>query len=347
MSSFRRLKAWATNALTPEAIHNHLVDDGVPVSDAPCRGCADPCEEGHPEFPDRFKVDMESQMIGSVRPYRRQILISTAKTDWDRDVTSTRGSLAAFVDSAHYRSTSPVVAHDEVRPRAPGVFHASSSSEITILNGSHSSVSDHETVLVFPDYVAVAGIPASAKGAQMLWKNALDPAIPRILGATKKPEPGIQTWVLPYACVITMCSHKRRDARCAIAAPKLEQAFTHSLTSRGWTVDNQLEPFIDLPLEKFSGSDEEREEHVTSTLKTLRDSQRALILYNSHVGGHRYNGVTIIYTPGGATIWYGRVTPHDVDAIVEQTIIGGLVLPSLLRGGAGLAKPGCKSLHDW
>ncbi|KAJ7064721.1 Sucrase/ferredoxin-like-domain-containing protein [Mycena amicta] len=346
MSSLRRLKAWAFNhQLDPHNIQAQLVGADVPVSEAPCRGCADPCEDGHPEYPDRFKVDMETQMLGSVRPFRRQIMISTAATDWERDVTSTRGSLASHISSAHYKSSaSPQHSHSDTH--VPGIFDTSASTEVAILNGSHASVCHDETVLVFPDYVAVAGVPSTSKGAQLLWKNALDPAIPRILGS-KENEPGLQTWVLPYAVVITMCSHKRRDNRCAIAAPKLERAFTDSLERRGWSVDNQLEHFIDLPLEKFEGTYEEREEHVVTTLKSLQDSKRALILYNSHVGGHRYAGLTIIYTPGGASVWYGRITPHDVESIVENTIIGGLVLPGLLRGGLGLSKPGCKTLHDW
>ncbi|KAF7325601.1 hypothetical protein MKEN_00409700 [Mycena kentingensis (nom. inval.)] len=342
--TLRRLKAWALHhELDPNNIRATIAAADVPVSDAPCRGCADPCDEGHPEYPERFKVDMETQMLGTVRPYRRQILISTAAKDWDRDVTSTRGSLAAHVSAVPLKTSATVTS----APRSPGIFDTSASTEIAILNGSHASISDGEhegTVLVFPDYVAVAGVPETSKGAQLLWKSALDPAIPRAVGGG---EGGLQTWVLPYACVITMCSHKRRDARCAIAAPKLEQAFSDSLHRRGWAVDNQLEHFIDHPLEKFEGTSEERQKHVLDSLKSAQSSKRALILYNSHVGGHKFSGLTIIYTPGGASVWYGRVSPHDVESIVENTIVGGLVLPSLLRGGLGLAKPGCKSLHDW
>ena len=44
---------------------------------------------------------------------------------------------------------------------------------------------------------------------------------------------------------------------------------------------------------------------------------------------------------------YGRVTPHDIESIVENTIVKGLVLPPLLRGGLNLSKPNCKSLNDW
>ena len=54
-----------------------------------------------------------------------------------------------------------------------------------------------------------------------------------------------------------------------------------------------------------------------------------------------------INTPQGASVWYGRVTPHEVDAIVRETILGGRVLPALLRGGMNLARPGNKTLNDW
>lgn len=54
-----------------------------------------------------------------------------------------------------------------------------------------------------------------------------------------------------------------------------------------------------------------------------------------------------INTPKGASIWYGRVTPHEVDAIVQETIIGGKILPALLRGGMNLCAPGRRTLNDW
>lgn len=54
-----------------------------------------------------------------------------------------------------------------------------------------------------------------------------------------------------------------------------------------------------------------------------------------------------IYNPQGTSVWYGRVTPHDVESIVKNTIINGQVLPAILRGGMNLARPGCKGLYDW
>lgn len=171
---------------------------------------------------------METQMLGSVRPFRRQvlahiplqfsltdlalqILISTGKTDWEKEVTATTGSLASHVSRAHQKTTvKPSVnldADGRPLPSIPGIFNASDSGELSILNGSHKTICEDdelETVLVFPDFVAVAGIPSTLDGAQMLWKTALDPRVPRILGS---PSNDFKTWVLPYSCVITLCGH--------------------------------------------------------------------------------------------------------------------------------------------
>ncbi|KAJ6558023.1 Sucrase/ferredoxin-like-domain-containing protein [Mycena capillaripes] len=338
MSGLRKLKAWVLNhELDPDHIRTKLTASAVPVSPADCRTCSDPCEEGHGDYPTRFTVDMETQMLGSVRSFRRQILVSTGTTDWDREITRTGGSLAALVSGVHHKTTASV-ANSNV-PHIPGIFNASDSTDISILNGSHKSISDDhdlETVLVFPDFMIVAGIPSSPQGAKLLYKTALNSRIPRVLGSS---EARFSTWVLPYSCVITFCSHKRRDNRCGIAAPILERAFTDSLHHRGWTVDTQLEHIIDPPLEKFPGTTEEKDAHVTQTLKTLQTAKKALILFNSHMGGHRYAGNCIIYTPSGSSVWYGRITPHEVDSIVENTIESGLVLPPLLRGAL--------TLHDW
>ncbi|KAF8186884.1 Sucrase/ferredoxin-like-domain-containing protein [Mycena galopus ATCC 62051] len=359
MSGLRKLKAWVLNhELDPNNIRAQLSASGVPVSPADCRTCSDPCEEGHGEYPPRFTVDMETQMLGSVRPFRRQVIPTVTSyqtnsgfyrsTDWDREITRTSGSLAAYISGARRKSSVTQPASPDV-PRLPGIFNASDSTEIAILNGSHKTISDDhelETVLVFPDFVVVSGVPSSSQGAKMLWNSALDPQVPRILGSTPDEAP-FHTWVLPYSVVITLCSHKRRDNRCGISAPKLQHVFTDSLHRRGWTVDTQIEHILDPPLEKFAGTMEEKNAHVIETLKTLQGERKALILFNSHMGGHRYAGNCIIYTPSGTSVWYGRVSPHEVESVVENTIEGGLVLPPLLRGGLGLSKPGCETLHDW
>lgn len=140
----------------------------------------------------------------------------------------------------------------------------------------------------------------------------------------------------------------------------------------GWDADTQLEhPSLTMgpPLEESNVTPEEREEIIADELRQSTESKRALIVKVSHVGGHKYAGNVIvsvlspyglpsessfthilfyqIYTSSGSGIWYGRVTPHDVDSIVTNTIINGLILPPLLRGGLNLTRPNCQSLNDW
>ncbi|KAH9899982.1 Sucraseferredoxin-like protein [Cubamyces lactineus] len=377
MSAFRKLKALALGQNTDiDQTAAQLQSAAIPVSDAPCRGCADPCDEGHDEYP-KFDVDMETEMLGSVKPYARQIVISTGKSDWVREVTDAKGTLAAYVDELS-SSGRPPKDKDSKKPKdkgaagtaptanggggsgaahVPGVFDSANlakNKKVTILNGSHRTVchdDEKETVLVFPDYKIVTEVDRSHEGAEQLWNHAVSPSVE--LHAVPEGATTVRSWVIPYSCVILLCSHKRRDNRCAIAAPKLQHALTLALEREGWEVHTQPDdPSIHGPsLEELSGSEDEKHAAVLQKLKevhpTVAQEKRALILFCSHIGGHKYAGNVIINTPRGVSVWYGRVTPHEVDAIVKETIIGGKILPALLRGGLNLYYPGHKSLNDW
>ncbi|KIY49589.1 hypothetical protein FISHEDRAFT_65516 [Fistulina hepatica ATCC 64428] len=333
------------NSLATELSASH-----VPITDADCRGCAEPCDQGHEEYP-RFDVDMKTKLLGSVKPYSRQVVISTGKADWQREVTEETDSLAAYLSAVYPGKPAKAEARREEK-LAKGLFSTNDTGKIAILNGSHTTLSedpDKQTVLIFPDYKVVVDIPRSLEGATTLWRSYLDASVPQ---RANKPgsNQSLKSWVIPYSCVILLCSHKRRDKRCHIASGILEQGFIQSLTQHGWSADTQLEdPSILLGsnLESFTGSVEEKDRQITEQLKGVREEKRALILKNSHVGGHKFAGNCIIYMPQGYGVWYGRVTAHEVEAIVVNTIEGGKVLPKLLRGGINLSKPGCSNLNDW
>ncbi|KAJ3723228.1 Sucrase/ferredoxin-like-domain-containing protein [Lentinula raphanica] len=342
--------------LTLETLQAQLESVSVPYTDIDCRTCPNPCDEGHDSYPSKFNVDTESTMFGSVKPYHRQIVISTGKMDWDREITNTKNSLAAHVQ--HVMHNAPISA-PSLTPEAKnkrsahvsGVFNSSDSNKISILNGSHHTISDnpeYETVLVFPDFKVVTEIPRSLDGAKALWDAALTSNVSTIPPVNEKSN--LNSWIIPYSCVILLCSHKRRDNRCHIAAAQLGQAFTRTLEDHGWTVDTEIEhPLHRMgpPLEELQGTDEENEEQIMKQVQELATEKRALILRNSHTGGHRYAGNCIIYTPQGSGVWYGRVSTHEVESIVSQTLEEGLILPPLLRGGMNISRPGCKSLNDW
>jgi hypothetical protein len=183
---------------------------------------------GHEVYPRRFNVDMQTQMLGSVKSYHRQvssfstfhvqssvqqaskIIISTGKSDWERDIEDCKNSLATAMSEVISNNALPQPGpsspgHGTTRS-STGLFLASDSNRTSILNGSHKTVcyeDDHETVLVFPDFKVVTEVRRSTLGAQDLWDSAVDPSIGRSGACSKKNE--LKTWVLPYSCVILLC----------------------------------------------------------------------------------------------------------------------------------------------
>ncbi|KAG8722806.1 hypothetical protein FRC08_007754 [Ceratobasidium sp. 394] len=202
-----------------EELATKLDTAGVPYTLDPCRVCADPCDLGHEEWPNRFDVDLSSDMLGSVKPYGRQVVISTGKSDWPREVTEVSNSLAEHLSNAHSKLISSAPRPPKSENAPPGVFTSTESHRLSVLNGSHHELGTAHTVLVFPDYKLVKEVPATTAGAASFWKATIDPAV-GVEGRQSEGE--MKSWILPYAAVILLCSHKRRDNRCHIAAPVLE-----------------------------------------------------------------------------------------------------------------------------
>ncbi|KZO97963.1 hypothetical protein CALVIDRAFT_596977 [Calocera viscosa TUFC12733] len=381
-----------------DEISSTLDEKAVPFSLDACRYCADPCDDDHLEYPAKLEIDQSPGMFGSVKPYARQIVISTGKTDWPREITEEEDSLAQHVAQVNGQRTrerqtttaateavkatvnreggstsavaklsldhsgastpttptdKPAPVNHEEHPKWPELWQSEdpAASRLSVLNGSHTASEDGmANVLVFPDYKMVR-VEESRVGAETLWENALDPEL-RIAG--KGTEDESKSYLLPYSCVILLCSHKRRDNRCHIVAPKLLQSFTSQLEYEGWQVDHNIDENYDDwgdSLESITGlTREEREMIVEKRLAdpTRQENKRVLILRSSHVGGHKYAGNVILCFPTGAMIWYGRVTPHEVASIVKNTIADGKVLPKLMRGGMNLSrKCGKRSLLEW
>ena len=215
---------------------------------------------GHDEYPSRFDVDMETQMLGSVKPYalqvrpdRRaalaarpnlfffpfQVVVSTGKSDWDREVTDTSGSLAKYLDAARgeykpppkdksAKDAAPADANGAHGP--PGLHRSTESSKVTILNGSHRSVSEdaaRETVLVFPEYRVVTEVERTADGARKFWHS---------LRTGAQESEGLKTYVLPYSSVIMLCEfswpHTRESASYSLPSCRLAQAAGQPLRHR-------------------------------------------------------------------------------------------------------------------
>ncbi|KEF63881.1 uncharacterized protein A1O9_01859 [Exophiala aquamarina CBS 119918] len=139
---------------------------------------------------------------------------------------------------------------------------------------------------------------------------------------------------------ILICSHGQRDSRCGILGPLLHREFQAYIDSRcrSTTLEPADSTRYSAQVQKFlaAADGSPSSEPVPVNIGTM-----------SHIGGHKWAGNVIVYTPpnaaaltagarhplAGKGIWYGRVEPCHVQGIVEETVLRGKVIRDLFRGG--------------
>lgn len=94
--------------------------------------------------------------------------------------------------------------------------------------------------------------------------------------------------------------------------------FHHHLEHHGLEVDERGDDCTSgPPIEEWEGDREAKLEEALKSTNVKTGGGRVGIFKVSHIGGHRYAGNVIIYLPNGTCVYYGRVTPRDVGAIVS------------------------------
>ncbi|KAG0264460.1 hypothetical protein DFQ27_001197 [Actinomortierella ambigua] len=97
-SLFNKAKSTAITAIMGEP---EYPKDLPYVAEADCRACPNPChDEDHPSYPSYLKMDTESPLINSMKPYTRHVLISTGAEDWVSHIDEDKASLAPYLDKA-------------------------------------------------------------------------------------------------------------------------------------------------------------------------------------------------------------------------------------------------------
>ncbi|XP_073010581.1 uncharacterized protein [Typha latifolia] len=103
---------------------------------------------------------------------------------------------------------------------------------------------------------------------------------------------------------VFVCAHGSRDRRCGLCGPVLIRRFQEEIILRGLQDQVSVSPC-------------------------------------SHVGGHKYAGNVVIFSPINGVVtghWYGYVAPDDVPTLLEQHIGKGEVIDHLWRGQMGLTE---------
>ncbi|GAA5908971.1 sucrase/ferredoxin-like domain-containing protein [Sporobolomyces salmoneus] len=363
---------------------SQLSSRGVPIESLleACKACSEDCDDNEDvdPYPKGFDVDMESDMLGSFGGFARQVVISTGKRDWDREVTDSPNSLAQllrdeYASTTTSESSKPSFLNNLARKFSSNLSLSSQSSQndepipgvhpsivrderttsktLSVLNSSFVSNSHEghrESVMVFPDYRIVHDVEAKKEHAKEMVERYLsvDNEGRRIGESSEGSQ--LKSWPLPYRAVILLCSHKKRDRRCHLAAPLLASQFHHHLERHDLHVDERGEDLEhELPIEDWIGTAEEKEKELEEKLRGNQEgSERVGMFMISHIGGHKFSGNVVIQFPNGTCIYYGRVTPADVGVIVDRTIMQGKIIPEFLRGGLGIdGKNGAKGILDW
>lgn len=181
-----------------------------------CLACPDPCND-HKAFPSYLKMDTETPLLGSTKPYSRHVLIATGKSDWASHIDDERGTVAAALLQHMDKVSKP--------------FRIVTTN--TSLTATHSTVPDSTDIIVLPDNILVANV-TTANVAEFYDLFLGTPLPTKATTDLPDLEENSQFSVMTnmYTSMILICSHRRRDKRCGVTAPILAQEFDHVLRQK-------------------------------------------------------------------------------------------------------------------
>jgi (2Fe-2S) ferredoxin len=192
---------------------------------------------------------------------------------------------------------------------------------VLVTTSSFRAAKDRRTALLFPANEEIV-LPAPGNGDEAQGEDeALDALLAHAITPPESRDgatPGKKLLeITPLTSpTILICSHHSRDSRCGILGPLLHAEFSRQLPAE------------------------------------LQGVRVGMI---SHIGGHKWAGNVIVYTPpkwrtlavpgsredgddeglsplAGKAVWYGRVEPRHVEGIIRETVLGGNVIRDLFRG---------------
>ncbi|CAO3595897.1 unnamed protein product [Absidia cylindrospora] len=261
-----------------------------------CNNCAMDCYE-HASYPSYLDLDNTTELLGSMSPYGRHIMIATGLTNWAERIEDDSPTLAAHLHKVINQDTN----YTQHKPN--GRIFITNTSMLNI----YSTEPDGHDVLVLPENILISNV--KPHDAEAFYRAFLDKPLPlqpvqlihynNINQFTFTPTCW-QVYANPSASLILLCSHRRRDKRCGVTAPILAREFDHVL----------------------------REHDIEE-----QGDRGTTVMMVSHIGGHKFAGNVICYTHQGTRgTWYGRVKACHCKQIVQDTILGGKIVKELYRG---------------
>ncbi|KUI52773.1 Altered inheritance of mitochondria protein 32 [Cytospora mali] len=292
-----------------------------------------------PPMPDGLDIDHKGNLNGLISNYNEQVLICTGKEDWPSRIEDDNSgdNLAADLKELFKR----------------GGVYSDPFHNVSVLNSSFPASVPPRTELVnssaylLPSFKYVPFLPRiSFDSVEALAKGYLLPEQLHPMHDGLSPmhrdrltRKSVYGRLLHGVrdvddIMVLICGHGGRDMRCGVMGPALRDEFEAQLPSEGIEA---LHGPVKIDLENDV-------EAITGTIEKPALTARVGLI--SHIGGHKFAGNVIIYlTPtmkakdgsnhslAGHGIWYGRVEPKHVQGIIQETIIKGIVVADMFRGG--------------
>ncbi|KAF9115241.1 hypothetical protein BGX27_008475 [Mortierella sp. AM989] len=145
-------------------------DEKIPyVSVADCNACPAPCtDQDHLHYPSYLKMDYETPLLHSMKPYTRHVLISTGKDDWEHSIDEEKDSLAPHLQKAI----------DEGQQRLKAANDGEDVPRIVLTNSSRRN-EDWEgpgwQVIILPDHIVVNNV--TSEQCHDFFEAFLKPAV--------------------------------------------------------------------------------------------------------------------------------------------------------------------------
>ena len=125
------------------------------------------------------------------------------KTPGQVEVVLGKNGLPQGISETPSSDLRPAPSEEPIKQPPTSLF----SSSLISLSTDH----EQESVMIFPEWKIICEVPNSNAGAKA------------VLNGLVGQQTQLKSWTLPYRAVVLLCSHKKRDKRCHIAAPLLEK----------------------------------------------------------------------------------------------------------------------------
>ncbi|KAH3898778.1 related to Actin patches distal protein 1 [Saccharomycodes ludwigii] len=253
----------------------------------------------------KLKIDKETPLMNSSKTNKLHFIIPTSKKDWKHDAVTEFNNDTVPYELFTWVKSNKRKYQNSTLSTAPAEepFMCNVSSMAIDIMDIDQLKFRKSNVLILPYFITLHNLVFD-KVAPLF--NELVPLLMNTGGNDATPTfEAIQELCGKYGVtisksndrgVIFLCSHTTRDKRCGITAPILLKYFHEFLTD---------------PYDSFRNDSDTREGGYR-------------VAYVNHVGGHKFAANTIIYLNNindPLLIWLGRVTPKDVQPIVENVLI--------------------------